>query len=118
MFNTIISLASLPLINAYFVIIVVPASLSYCFSTFLPCFYQLWFIESYTDGMIAKKFGTTRKEVKRKRKELKYHLTKNKNLYFYIPMYPEMTKIKEAHSSSVLPLGGERKTLCRNVLYM
>lgn len=44
-------------------------------------FHQLWFIESYTDGMIAKKFGTTRKEVKRKRKELRLNWFNSAVLY-------------------------------------
>lgn len=33
-------------------------------------FHKIWFIDALTDGQMAKKFGTTKQEVKRKRKEL------------------------------------------------
>jgi hypothetical protein len=35
-----------------------------------PEFHKLWFIDALTEKQIAKKFGTTKEEVRRKRKEL------------------------------------------------
>lgn len=44
-------------------------------------FHELWYIRSLTDGQIARMYNTTRKEVKKVRKELKLNWFNSAVLY-------------------------------------
>lgn len=44
-------------------------------------FHELWYIKSLTDGQIARMYNTTKKEVKRKRKELNLNWFNSAVLY-------------------------------------
>lgn len=55
-------------------------------------FHRLWFIDAMTDRQMAKMFGVTRKDVKKRRKELKLNMLRAGMLYVYGgPTFKEKT---------------------------